>query len=177
MSETRHADWLSMLPQVGTDIKVLLQTGEKRAILFGIIRRDDTMIYIDTVAKSTRRDRFPTVIDTASFNINEIVRISFTDNEQHFTFFGNPRQWLKDLPKSRENSVTLLCAAMDRTLDIEKGWVEYDEKKIYVREIVGTTKRGYELEDHERLISEVSAILINHHMTEPMIFLRVAEKD
>ena len=172
MNPERTDAWLSKLPQVATDIKVHLQENIE-TFAYGRINCDDETIRIDVIKKSSHLKQFPSILQTVSFELKDILKLSFSIDEQRFSFLGNSLQWLKDLPKSRKNSVFVLCSEKGRAIDVSNGWTEFDKNKVYVREVVRVTHRGCEIESHERLLSEVILILVNNGR-EPTLCTRSA---
>ncbi|MBU6142036.1 hypothetical protein KGO95_02880 [Patescibacteria group bacterium] len=175
MSVTKHGDWLTQLPQVKNSIKVLLDSNREYSVPNGRIRREDKKIIIEPVLEE-RPGEFLRLGTAFSFPLSELVRIKFEDDDGSYSYFGPSLHWLKDLPKSRENIISMICTHGDQALNVEKGWIEYDELKIYIREIIGKNKRGYILKNHERILDEVLVILVNRRMTEPMLFMRSTAK-
>lgn len=172
MNPARNDMWLSRLPQVGTDIKVHLQD-QIRTFPYGRISCDDTAVHINIIEKPQRLSDYPMIAETVQFQLKDVVNISFDNDGQRFSFLGNSAAWLRDLPKSRENSIFMLCKEKDRTIGVDKGWVEFDKNKIYIREILRVTKRGCEIASHERFISEVILVLANNGL-KPTLSARTA---
>lgn len=175
MNVAQQDEWLEQLPQVKNSIKVLLQDNTEHRIPEGRIRREERSIAIDPI-KAKNADGFPALGPTIRFPLAELVRIEYKDDDGTHSHFGPSTRWLTNLPRSRENAIFLFCLEENRTLFVEKGWIEYDARRIYIREIVGNGKRGYTLIDHERSLDEVLIILVNRQKIEPMVFMRTAGK-
>lgn len=175
MAEAQSRYWTSLLPLVGSDIQVHLQNGERIAIPHGRICGDETVIHINVIDETIQPENFPAITETKEFNLREIITLSFNDGYQRRSFFGRSTFWLRDLPKSRGNTIFLLCDAKNRMLCVENCWIEYDQNKIYLREIFEfETATHCEIISHERWLSEVIAILINKAGTQPMLYARVS---
>ena len=176
MSVTKQDDWLAQLPQVKDGIKVLLHTNVEYSVPKGRIGWKDERMIIEPVLEG-KSGEFPGIGPAFSFSLFELIQIGYEDDDGARLHFGLSTRWLADLPKSYENSITLVCTKDERKLSIEKGWIEHDARKVFVREITGRSKCGLTLEHHDRVIEEISSIiLIDRRTGEPMVFMRPTTK-
>ena len=167
--------WPSLLPLIGSDIQVHLQNGERITIPHGRICGDEKVIHVNVIDETTQPGDFPAITETKEFNLREIIALSFNDGYQCRSFFGRSTFWLRNLPKSKGNTIFLLCDTIDRMLYVKNGWLEYDQNKIYLREIFEfETATHCEILSHERYLSEVIAILINKAGIQPTLYARVS---
>ena len=176
MESAQSRYWPSLLPLVGSDIEVHLQNEKMVAIPHGRICGDETMIHINVISEAAQPGSFPIITETKEFNLGEIIALSFNDGYQRRSFFGRSTFWLRNLPKSKGNTIFLLCDTKNQMLCVENCWIEYDEKKIYLREIFEFEPATHcEILSHERQISEVIAILINKAGIPPILYARVSK--
>ncbi len=164
MRAAQSENWFALLPLIGQNIEIYLQNGAAMSIPHGRICGDEQAIHINSLGTHPDAESAPIVTGTREILIRDIVKISFRTGGNQFTFLGKTgNHWLCNLPKSGKNAIFILSNNLNRMLSVERGWLEYDQKKIYIREIVRTRhgNSGYEIASHERLISEVTAILVN----------------
>lgn len=161
MNQAQNDARLSLLPVIGTDIRVHSQD-KLRTFPCGRISCDGETVVIDVIKKSREQREFPAISKIVTMELNEIVKISFRNLDgQRVSLLGDSNYWLNGLPRSGKSSVLVLCQEKDRTIDISCGWVEYTRNKVIVREIVRATEQGCEIDTHERFISQVALVLVS----------------
>lgn len=166
MKQAQNDKRLSLLPAVGTELKVHLQDDKKEYPFARINCEDGTMI-IDVIKKARRAQGFPTITKNVALEFTEIVDMRFRDTDGQKVFFtGDSNYWLKGFPKNGESSVLVLCSKEDetkedRTIDISCGWVSYTHDKVIVNEIVEIHEGRRIVQIHERHISEVAMVMVS----------------
>lgn len=193
MTESENKSWLAPFPVAGYEVEVILKTGHKLQIPWARISTDGRKIHIGVIKKEDDGEGFPIIGRIIEMEESEVSEISMRDEalRPDVRVFRRPLPkvgsnsettdtgWLKDLPKSSDCGIFLLCENRDRLIRIEKGWIEYDARKIHLSEIIsrrkdpetGVTK--VEAVRHERDLGEVIAILISAGNGPTAVFARV----
>lgn len=196
MTGSEDRSWLSPLPVAGYEVEVILKTGHKIQMSWARISADGRMIHIGIIKEPENRGAFPTIPRTIEIVESYVLEISLREekNRPEIRTFRRPPPcekksqalqntgWLKDLPKSGDCHIFLLCDNRDRMIEIKKGWIEYDTGRIHLNEITGrrTDKKTgtvtLESVRHERQIGEVIAILISVADGPVTVFTRVIKQ-
>ena len=188
MSQIEEANWLSALPITGYEIKVLLKTGQTLPVPWGRIHTDGKMIHVGIIQRPAENGQFPAISQTVQISETDILEISLREEKEGpeirtFKRAVQPSKpmetgWLKDLPKSRDCRIYLLCANLDSCKEVSRGWIEYDRRKIYLNEIISTRedpetkKLTADSARHERNLDDVIAIIISVNGQNPQVFVR-----
>ncbi len=188
MNKAERTSWLSVLPITGYEIKVLLKTGQELCVPWGRISTDGKIVHIGIIFRQTGKNEFPAIKQTMQIVESDIKEITLKEFENlpevrviRRTASSSKipdTEWLKDLPKSGECDIFLLCKDKDRLIGIKKGWIEYDASRIHLNEIIsrkkdpGTGLDRIESVRHERNIDEVIAVLISCAGGPASVFVR-----
>lgn len=183
MDETKERQWLSDLPTAGYDIVVLYKDDSVRTVPWGRLIADGNIIHINLLEKSGEETQ-PTIGGTLHIHQDDVEEITFREypDSPEIRIIRRQDAWLGRLPKSRKCHVFLTCKNWIDCKEINTGWIEYDDKRIYLNEIVGSRKSAdgkmdiIESVRHERHIKEVISVLVTIEGRSPEIFVRVIRK-
>ncbi|GEM_PF-4132473 len=178
MTQTRKDNWLSALPLVGYDVAIALKDGSSLKIPWCRIHADGKTVHFGVILGQNPGTEYPTIMRTmqmAESDIREIVLRDEKDGEFGKRFRRpaevSPTGWLKDLPKSRNCHISVFCKSRDDCKEVHKGWISYDDRKIHLVEII-SSKKVLEVEQHDRNLEDVVAIIISVNARTPQVFVR-----
>ncbi len=183
MAQTKESHWLSYLPAVGHDVAIVLKDGQAKAMEWVNLSYKDGVLVIEEL--TIRKDEaFPTIVRVSRIHEDDISEITFVDEKdpQIIRYLKRPNtEWLKKLPRTKECQIFVFTKDRSRLLEIPRGWIESDEKKIYLNKIIGAMKNPLtgmlviKAIRYEREIQEVISISVSIKKHNPQIFVRTVK--
>ncbi|MBI4992085.1 MAG: hypothetical protein HZB99_02600 [Candidatus Harrisonbacteria bacterium] len=82
--------WLSALPVVGNDVKVLLKTGGYLRSPQARIRHDTVKLHVETISTPHTTNKYPYIRHTAELPISLLLLIRFTDQNNEIQTLRSP---------------------------------------------------------------------------------------